>query len=86
MSTPINDGGPAFPRPGISTNWAENLIGPKVLAHTGMTLRDYLAGQALAGILVNYTTQDFDASEFTVGTAAYQYADTMLAARKEVQP
>ncbi len=23
MSTTINDGGPAFPRPGLPTNWAE---------------------------------------------------------------
>ena len=44
MSTPINYGGPAFPRPGIDTNWAEGH-----LAQQGMTLRDYFAGQALAG-------------------------------------
>ena len=43
MSTPINDGGPAFPV-------AETI---HVYGHNGMTLRDYFAGQALAGILAS---------------------------------
>jgi hypothetical protein len=70
-----NDGGPAFPAPAYAAN----------ITDKGMTLRDYFAGQALAGILLNYTTQKFGASEFTVGTAAYQYADAMLAAREGKQ-
>ena len=32
MSTPFNDGGSAFPRPGMSANWAEGQF-----AQTGMT-------------------------------------------------
>ena len=36
----INDGGPAFPRTGA----------PYVQAYEGMSLRDWFAGQALAGI------------------------------------
>jgi hypothetical protein len=75
MSAPTNNGGPAFPSVG------EGFGNPSYSA-PGMTLRDYFAGQALAGILLNYTTQKFGASEFTVGTAAYQYADAMLAARE----
>lgn len=40
MSNPINDGGPAFPN-----NDAHGC------AYTGMTLRDWFAGQALPGLL-----------------------------------
>jgi hypothetical protein len=81
MSAPINDGGPAFPRP--ATKGSSGSIIRE--SQNGMTLRDWFAGQALAGILLNYTTQKFGASEFTVGTAAYQYADAMLAAREGKQ-
>ena len=76
-----NDGGPAFPLMGESNH----PDGGRYLFNQGMTMRDYFAGQALAGILLNYTTQKFGASEFTVGTAAYQYADAMLAAREGKQ-
>ena len=41
MNTEINDGGPAFPIP--ESDYEDG--------RTGMTLRDYFAGQALAGIL-----------------------------------
>lgn len=42
MKTPINDGGPAFPLINEHTH-------PTTI-NNGMTLRDYFAGQALAGI------------------------------------
>lgn len=42
MSKPIDDGGPAFPN-----NDAHGC------AFSGMTLRDYFAGQALAGLCAN---------------------------------
>ena len=74
MSTPPPDGGPAFP------------LSPEVgkahfddpMAYPGMTLRDWFAGQALAGMLAN---------THIVGTInriaehAYHYADAMLTAR-----
>jgi hypothetical protein len=67
MSTPINDGGPAFP---ISEHGLQG--------YNGMSLRDWFAGQALAGGLDCRTT---------IGTAelAYEIADAMLIQR-EVQP
>jgi hypothetical protein len=82
MSAPTNDGGPAFP-PG---DGSEN----------GMTLRDYFAGQALAGI----TSRSVEVYKKLEGSgismseieneltqrlscAAYIYADAMLSARKE---
>lgn len=46
----------------------------------GMTLRDWFASQALAGMLAdsNYTCSSKEAA-----TAAYQYADAMLAERSK---
>jgi hypothetical protein len=65
--TTIDDGGPAFPR-------------PMVAAAPGMTLRDWFAGQALAGMLANP-----DSWTGAGGVMAYRYADAMLRAR-EVKP
>lgn len=69
-------GGPAFP--------AEEMNGYHGLIKTkGMTLRDYFAGQALAGLLasraepVTKPVLQFRAVE------AYQFADAMLEARKK---
>ena len=62
----INDGGPAFP----------------VDRSHGMTLRDWFAGQALAG-LVSYVVEG--ATFENVAEDAYKAADAMLAAR-EVKP
>jgi len=64
----INDGGPAFPQ-GDDGSWG-----------TGMTLRDWFAGQALAGMLANP-----DSWTQAGGVMAYRYADAMLKAR-EVKP
>jgi hypothetical protein len=71
MSAPINDGGPAFP-PG---DGSEN----------GMTLRDYFAGQALAGQLAFSPSDPFKKyhQPEEVASACYRFADAMLAARKE---
>lgn len=79
MSAPINDSGPAFP---ISIPEG-NGCGP--YANLGMTLRDYFAGQALAG----YTSMECLVSTIasgvvsldTVANSCYAYADAMLAAR-----
>jgi hypothetical protein len=65
----INDGGPAFPRHGYNSN-------------DGMTLRDWFAGQALAGLIAD---QSRDGSADDRARYAYAYADAMLRAR-EVKP
>jgi hypothetical protein len=50
-------------------------------AHEGMTLRDWFAGQALAGITGDPSVEDMDQNE--IARAAYLYADAMLEARGE---
>ena len=66
MSAPIDDGGDAFPHPDGSF---------------GMSLRDYFAGQALAGMCANPDLTSFLPAP--MACAAYKIADAMLAARKE---
>lgn len=63
------DGGPAFPTP----------------ARYGMTLRDWFAGQALAGIIAaaaHPDNTDLPRRDDT-SVIAYAYADAMLKARGE---
>ena len=74
MKTPSNDGGAAFPLINEHTH-------PTTI-NNGMTLRDYFAGQALVGMLQNYTTQKFGVGEQTCARGAYEFADAMLAARE----
>ena len=64
MSTTINDGGTAF---------------PDDRSQVGMTLRDYFAGQALAGILAS---ANFGNTKDWIGAKAYETADSMIAARE----
>ncbi len=83
MST-INDGGQAFPVPGLSPLPNNEFIYPM----TGMTLRDYFAAKALQGLCAN-PGGPFQASsregwayancsENDVALVAYQLADAML--------
>lgn len=70
----INDGGPAFPNNG----W---------IAQSGMSLRDWFAGQALQALVC----RDGDDSAYGHNMVkarpqlAYEYADAMLAAREAKQ-
>jgi len=67
----IEDGGPAFPEHG------GGMFGEHVTRTRGMTMRDWFAGQALAGLLANPLTR---ASEETVATAAWHQAEAMIEA------
>lgn len=70
-----DDGGPAFPQTRISP-------GAHSVAYTdGMSLRDWFAGQALAGI-----TADVDTNRSIPDVLAkwvYEIADAMVAERKK---
>ena len=68
-----DDGGQAFPMPQAETSegghWEEN----------GMSLRDWFAGQALAGLLAG--SPDADCGPKGYSADAYSLADAMLATR-----
>lgn len=75
----IDDGGPAFPCEQHETTegtWNQTF-------ESGMSLRDWFAGQALAGL---YAAQihglNFDHAQVFAGIA-YDAADAMLGARKK---
>lgn len=77
-----NDGGPAFPRPignNGATNWEDrDTSGEQV----GMSLRDYFAGQALAGMLAAYSGPECSFPEqHMAASRAFEYADAMLSQR-----
>lgn len=71
MSDPIEDGGQAFPVPASEYNDR----------HEGMTLRDWFAGQALAGLMARAGSENF--SEDLRANIAIRQANAMIAARKE---
>lgn len=63
----INNGGPAFPIPHQNVNFSK----------PGMTLREWFAGQALAGLLT--TSGGYVPSREQIARIAYEYADAVLA-------
>ena len=81
-----NDGGPAFPH-------EDGRYGSDVEAGShGMTLRDYFAAKAMAGMGLKwdgaYSQHDRqqgrpEADALWAAIAAYRYADAMLEKRKE---
>lgn len=90
MSTPIKDGGQAFPCQESSES--PNHPGYRdVYASPGMTLRDWFAGQALAGICANSTflietrADNWAEKVRLLADDAYTAADAMIAAREAKQ-
>ena len=73
MNAQTNDGGPAFPAPAYAAN----------ITDKGMTLRDYFAAQALAGLLSSGVKSK--GWEETIAYDSYKIADAMLV-RREVKP
>jgi hypothetical protein len=49
----------------------------------GMTLRDWFAGQALAGLLAYWRLEPLNESSNRAVLVAYQFADAMLAERSK---
>jgi hypothetical protein len=76
----MNDGGSAFPE--LAWEYSDNHgIGHYTVTGSGMTLRDWFAGQALA-VLSNaflFTKEDCEVAAIK----AYRMADVMLAAREK---
>lgn len=76
----MNDGGPAFPVREAERFNPENNETHAIEQHWGMSLRDWFAGQALAGMLSSdgRPTGDQAKAEW-----AYDLADAMLRARNK---
>lgn len=78
------DGGPAFPLT------AETALAPVTNIHgadvsSGMSLRDWFAGQALSGVIrmcAGDTRREGETIDEYFARAAYEIADAMLEARK----
>lgn len=94
--TQIKDGGPAFPE-AIAVGPTGNVYP----GYSGMTLRDWFAGQALAGyvgilstaneqsltkIAIENSLTGYVTNGQIAASVAYGFADAMLAAREERQP
>lgn len=75
-------GGPAFPRTGVGNAGHSYDVPPQ----DGMSLRDYFAGQALAGIIACPGAEPDDASREGCASLAYGFADAMLAEREKCEP
>ena len=73
MSEQINDGGPALP-----TADAYHPSGQIAYGRKGMSLRDWFAGQALAGMVA---AVDRSGSHALYAEESYKFADAMLKAR-----
>jgi hypothetical protein len=87
----IDTGGPAYPRPGY---WPDTTatdrddmhaaVGTVTDPQDGMTLRDYFAAHALAGLLA-FSPEGMTRQSSPEGTAAdaFAFADAMIAARAD---
>ena len=86
MNTTLDDGGSAFPVAG----WESPNHG-WIFGNDGMSLRDWMAGMALQGVMVNAQgLGEMAADERAgllkqVGTLLYEVSDAMIAARKEAK-
>lgn len=84
MSEQRNDGGPAFPAPMSQQTASNQDCAPY---QGGMSLRDWFAGQALAGLLANSSTLERGftvdgGNRMTTTELCYYTADAMLTARQ----
>ena len=66
---------PAFP--------GKYVMGGTVFEASGMTMRDYFAGQALVGMLSHPVNKAVNKADYA--GEAYRYADAMLEERREVK-
>ncbi len=74
-----NDGGAAFP---VSAQMPDGYGGFQPETYYGMTLRDWFAGQALAGMADHHDWHGEDGAEVRAQDA-YIVADAMLKAREQ---
>ena len=73
----VKDGGPAFPMQGTNIIDHPNYGMIATDAQSGMSLRDWFAGQALAG----YVAHNPESLDVDLARVAYNTADAMLVQR-----
>lgn len=75
------DGGPAFPRSEMRSSYGLGTIDDGA---EGMTLRDYFAAKAMQALMQieDVSMPNFEVSAKYIADRAYEYADSMLAARE----
>lgn len=73
------DGGKAFPGITIRQDGDPAYHSPTKIYHGGMTLRDYFAGQALAGLLGNRLNNNVENSQ--IAEICYVMADAIMEVR-----
>jgi hypothetical protein len=78
MEDKVKDGGPAFPCSNEQYTHGNSQSGD---AWSGLSLRDWFAGQALAGLC----HPGWEADPVEAAPVAYRIADAMLAAREPTQ-
>lgn len=71
------NGGPAFPYSGVHKG--ENVN--QIIDSHGMTLRDYLAANAMQGMISAPMGKFKHGNSFELTESAYRFADAMLRAR-----
>lgn len=76
----FDDGGPAYPMPGSTLEIGENLH--VMRPAPGMTLLDWFAGQALAGLNANQSNNEDP--WVVLAEQAYNAANAMLAERRRL--
>lgn len=98
MSKQINDGGPAWPTPNHGSSWTDpdGMITFACPGKDGMSIRDWLAGMAMQGMIGNsdYWRQRMyagidkpkrDMNEEEIAQCAMAMADAMLRERESVR-
>ena len=78
MNDTPHDGGPAFPHPAL----ADETFRPSY-DMGGMSMRDWYAGQALAGLLASDPASNLEVPALysAIADATFKMADAMIAAR-----
>ena len=80
----INDGGPAFPL----DDWGDVIWPTDVPANmgTGLTKREWFAGQALNGWLASFESEDGSPKAKGVAELCFSIADAMIAESQKQEP
>lgn len=79
----MKNGGSAFPE--ITSDRGKNGKWEDTYSYGGMTLRDWFAGHALAGLLNSYDDTKFKTTCEVMAGLSYKLADAMLAEKENTK-